>query len=132
VADLRKESFESALDFEDIVSFVATDNFKGGEMAAESILDAFEANDFSAARLGKHGPAFVEGVDALRKLVYAYYDPDFSIAGFLKQYPEQEENLVHLLIGNVYREDVGGLLRAMDEYRELPKYEPIYVEHASA
>ncbi len=105
---------------------------KGGEMAADSILDAFAADDFSGARLGAHGPEFVEGIDALRKLVYAYYDPDFSIAGFLKQYPEQEENLVHLLIGNVYREDVGGLLRAMDEYRELPKYEPIYVEHASA
>lgn len=29
--------FDSALDFEDIVSFVATDNFKGGEMAADAM-----------------------------------------------------------------------------------------------
>jgi flavin-dependent dehydrogenase len=101
---------------------------KGGEMAADSILEAFEKGDFSGARLGRHGPEFVQGIDALRKLVHAYYDPDFSIARFLERYPEQKENLVHLLIGNVYRTNVDGLLRAMDEYRELPTYEPIYVE----
>lgn len=104
---------------------------KGGEMAADSILDAFAADDLSAARLGRHGVEFVAGVDALRKLVYAYYDPDFSIAEFLKRYPEQEENLVHLLIGNVYRKDVTPLLRAMDEYRELPKYQPTLMESAA-
>ncbi len=104
---------------------------KGGEMAADSILEAFEEDDFSGARLGRHGPELVAGIDALRKLVYAYYDPDFSIAQFLKQYPEQQENLVHLLIGNVYRINVDGLLRAMDEYRELEKYEPIRVEGAA-
>ena len=101
---------------------------KGGEMAADSILDGFAHDDLSGARLGQHGPEFIAGIDALRKLVYAYYDPEFSIAGFLKQNPEQEESLVHLLIGNVYRVDVGGLLRAMDDYRELPNYEPIHVE----
>ncbi len=105
---------------------------KGGEMAADSILDAFAADDFSAARLGAHGTELVAGIDALRKLVYAYYDPDFSIAEFLKRYPRQEENLVHLLIGNVYREDVSELLSCMDEFRELPKYEPIHVEEAPA
>ena len=101
---------------------------KGGELAADSIVEAFEADDFSAARLGRHGAEFVAGIDALRKLVYAYYDPEFSIAQFLKQFPEQQENLVHLLIGNVYRHPVDGLLKAMDEYRELPKYAPIEIE----
>jgi len=105
--------------------------FKGGEMAADSILDAFEANDFSAARLGKHGPKLVKGVDALRKLVYAYYDRDFSIARFLEQFPEQQENLVHLLIGNVYRKPVDGLLQAMDQYQELSAYEPITIDDSA-
>lgn len=85
----------------------------------------------AGARRRRHGPEFVAGIDALRKLVYAYYDPDFSIAQFLEQYPEQQENPVHLLIGNVCRTNVEGLLRAMDEYRELPKYEPIQVEEAT-
>ncbi|MEE8129382.1 MAG: hypothetical protein V3T48_03790, partial [Vicinamibacterales bacterium] len=92
----------------------------------------FETGDFSAAQLGKHGPEFVEGIDALRKLVYAFYDPDFSIAQFLRQFPEQQEDLVHLLIGNVYRHPVDGLLSAMDEYRKLPKYEPIAIDESTA
>ena len=53
---------------------------------------------------------------------------DFSIAQFLRQFPERQEDLVHLLIGNVYRHPVDGLLSAMDEYRELPKYEPIAID----
>ena len=69
---------------------------KGGELAADSIIEGFESNDFSAAQLGKHGPEFMEGIDALRKLVYAFYAPSFSIAEFLKQYPEHQEDLVHL------------------------------------
>ena len=104
---------------------------KGGELAADSIIEGFDKGDFSAAQLGKHGRHFVAGIDALRKLVYAYYDPDFSIAQFLKQFPEQEENLVHLLIGNVYRHPVDGLLESMDQYRSLPKYEPIDIDDPS-
>ncbi len=104
---------------------------KGGEMAADSILEGLDKNDLSAAQLGKHGPEFVAGIDALRKLVYAYYDPDFSIAQFLKEFPEQEENLVHLLIGNVYRYPVDGLLKSMDQYRPLPNYKPIEIEESS-
>ncbi|MGD8330798.1 MAG: NAD(P)/FAD-dependent oxidoreductase [Acidobacteriota bacterium] len=103
---------------------------KGGEMAADSILAAFAEDDFSAASLGRHADELIVGIDALRKLVYAYYDPEFSIAEFLERHPEQQEYLVHLLIGNVYRVNVDGLLRAMDEYRELPKYRPIHVEAA--
>jgi geranylgeranyl reductase family protein len=105
---------------------------KGGEMAADSILEGFASDDLSAAQLGKHGAEFVAGMDALRKLVYAYYDADFSIAEFLKVYPEQRDNVTHLLIGNVFRKDVAPLLRAMDEYRELPKFEPTPIEEASA
>ena len=101
---------------------------RGGEFAADSILEAFENDDFSGAQLGKHGPELVRGVEALRKLVYAYYDPDFHFAEFLKKFPEQRDNLVHLLIGNVYRRPVDGLLEAMDEYRELPEYRPIKID----
>lgn len=101
---------------------------KGGELAADSILEGFEIDDFSAAQLGKHGPEFARGIDALRKLVYAFYAPGFSIAQFLKRFPEHQENLVHLLIGNVYRHPVDGLLTAMDEYRKLPEYEPIAID----
>ena len=101
---------------------------KSGELAADSIIEGFEINDFSAAQLGKHGPEFMEGIDALRKLVYAFYAPSFSIAEFLKQFPEHQEDLVHLLIGNIYKHPVDGLLKAMDEYHKLPMYKPIGID----
>ena len=42
------------------------------------MIDAFEHGDFSAARLGGHGPRYVEAMESLRKLVYAYYDRSFD------------------------------------------------------
>ena len=101
---------------------------KSGELAADAILEAFEKDDFSAAQLGKHGREFVGGMNSLRKLVYAFYDPGFSFGDFLRRHPDQKESLVHLLIGNVYRQPIDGLLRAMDEFHPLPDYEPIAID----
>lgn len=105
---------------------------KGGEFAADAILDAFATEDFSAARLGEHGPEFIAGMEAMRKLVYAYYSPDFNFSAFLKAYPDCKEQLVDLLIGNVYRKDMSGLLAAMDEFAELPQYEPFRIREGAA
>lgn len=105
---------------------------KGGEFAADAILDAFANDDFSAARLGEHGPEFIAGMEAMRKLVYAYYSPDFNFSAFLKAHPDCKEQLVDLLIGNVYRKDMSGLLAAMDEFAELPQYEPFRIREGAA
>ena len=101
---------------------------KGAEGAADSILDAIAAQDFSAARLGRHGKEFLAGMEAMRKLVYAYYSPDFNFADFLRKYPECKDDLVNLLIGNVYRKNVNGLLESMDRFCELPKYRPFRIQ----
>jgi flavin-dependent dehydrogenase len=105
---------------------------RSGELAADAILEAFEKDDFSAAQLGKHGGEFVGGMNSLRKLVYAFYDPGFSFGEFLRRHPDQKESLVHLLIGNVYRQPIDGLLRAMDEYHPLPEYQPIAIDEPEA
>jgi len=101
---------------------------KGGEMAADSITAALEAEDTSGRRLGRHGPEFLAGMDAIRKMVYAFYAPDFHFGSFVREFPECEGQLVHLLIGNLYREDVTDLLDAMDEFHPLPGYEPFRIE----
>ena len=103
---------------------------KGGEMGADSIIDAFAVGDLSGSRLGRHGPEFLAGMEAMRKMVYAYYSTDFNFAEFLKAYPDCTDQLVHLLIGNVYRKDVTGLLESMDRYRELPTYRPMPLAEA--
>jgi flavin-dependent dehydrogenase len=97
----------------------------GAEMAAGSIRDAFESGDFSAARLGAHGPAFVEGMEAMRRLVHAFYEPGFHFREFLERFPECRELLTHVLSGNVFRMPVGALYRSMDQMLRLPGYQPL-------
>ena len=93
---------------------------KGGELAADSILAGFETDDFSAAQLGKHGPELVAGIDALRKLVYAFYDRGFSFGKLLRKYPEWRGDLTDCLIGHLFR-DFGPLFEAVGEFADLPQ-----------
>jgi flavin-dependent dehydrogenase len=101
---------------------------RSGELAADAAIAANEANDFSAARLGSHGPAYVAGMEALRRMVYAFYAEEFNFARFVREYPEQTDALVHLLIGNVYRAPVDGLIAAMEEFSPLPEYRPFRLQ----
>jgi geranylgeranyl reductase family protein len=94
---------------------------KSGEMAADSVNEALRLDDFSGARLGRHGPDYVAGMEAMRKLVYAYYDDKFSFAEFLDRHPECRTQLVNLLVGNVYRVSSDELFEAMAEMSELPQ-----------
>jgi flavin-dependent dehydrogenase len=93
---------------------------KSGEGAADSIIDALAHDDCSAERLGRHGADYVAGMEAMRKLVYAYYDPSFSFAEFFRHHPECQGDVVNLLIGNVFRRSFDGLFEAMQELCELP------------
>ena len=98
---------------------------KGAEFAADSVLEALQEGDLSGARLGRRGPEFIAGMEALRRLVYAFYDPKFSFARFLKKYPQHREDLVHLLIGNVYRRPCDRLLEDLNATLDLPDYRPL-------
>ena len=98
---------------------------KSGEMAADTIAEAFEADDLSGRRLGAFGPEFAEGMEAMRKLVYAFYTPGFSFAGFVRQYPEHRERLVDLLTGNVFKEGIMDIFDDMKEFCDLPETMPL-------
>lgn len=90
---------------------------KSGEMAADAVLDALQADDPSAARLGAFEEEYRAGMKAIRQLVYAFYDKEFSFSRFLKRYPEHREAVVDLLVGNVYRKPVDGLMEALASFR---------------
>ncbi len=91
------------------------------EFASDAIIEAFRRNDFSAAQLGKFGERYMAGLESMRKLVYAYYDPGFHFARFLKRHPECRENMVDLLVGNVFRKPVEALFAKMSGSCELPE-----------
>jgi flavin-dependent dehydrogenase len=97
---------------------------KSGELAADSIHAALEAGDTSGARLGVHGPRFTAGMEAMRKLVYAFYEEDFSFAKFLGRHPEHRLDIIHLLVGNVDH-PVDGLFDAMSWMVRFPAAAPL-------
>ena len=98
---------------------------KSGEMAADAILEAFEKDDCSEAQLGSFGPMFVDGMEAFRKLVYAFYTKEFSFARFLSQYPEHQGGIVDILSGDVFRKDVTHIFPAMAAMCPLPPEVPL-------
>ena len=99
---------------------------KSGEMAADVIIEAFHKNDFSEAQLGSFGPAFVKGMEAFRKLVYAFYTKEFSFARFLSEYPEHQGGIVDILSGDVFRKDVTHIFPAMSEMCPFPPEVPLH------
>ena len=98
---------------------------KSGEMAADVIIEAFEKNDFSEAQLGSFGPPFVKGMEAFRKLVYAFYTKEFSFARFLSEYPEHQSGIVDILSGDVFRKDVTHIFPAMSKMCPFPPEVPL-------
>jgi flavin-dependent dehydrogenase len=101
---------------------------KSAEFAADAIDDAFRNEDFTAQRLGQFGPQYVAGIEAIRRLVYAFYDRSFHFAHFLGRFPEHREDLVHLLIGNVFRRPPDGLVESLGRELQVPGYEPLRLE----
>lgn len=93
---------------------------KSGELVADAVHEALEADDVSRAKLSAFEPELRKGIEALRKLVYAFYDPDFHFASFLKQYPHCRSQLIDLLMGNVFRKPIDDLIAALDESLNLP------------
>jgi len=97
---------------------------KMAELAADAIHDAFRHSDFSAARLGQFQGKLDQGIESMRKLVYAFYNDGFSFAQFLRKYPEQRTNIINLLIGDVFKEGVDEVYGPMSEFAEIPP--PLY------
>ena len=97
---------------------------KMAELATDAIHDAFNHNDFSAARLGQYQAKLDRGIESMRKLVYAFYNDNFSFSGFLRKYPDERTHIINLLIGDVFKEGVDNVYGPMSEFAEIPP--PLY------
>jgi flavin-dependent dehydrogenase len=97
---------------------------KMAELAADAIHDAFNHEDFSAARLGQYQAKLDRGIESMRKLVYAFYNDGFSFSGFLRKYPDERVHIINLLIGDVFKDGVDSVYGPMSEFAEIPA--PLY------
>lgn len=87
---------------------------KSGELAGDAIVAALRADDPSAERLGVYGPTIDAGMDAFRKLVYAFYDRRFSFARFLGGHPDHRGAVIDILVGDVFERDFDPLFADME------------------
>ena len=95
---------------------------KSGEMAADAICEGLEKGDVSAAQLGRFGDEYLDGMEAFRKLIYAFYSKEFSFAEFLKRHPECKQGIVDILSGNIYKEGIHEIFAPMGEMCDLSAY----------
>ncbi len=93
---------------------------RSGEMAADAVHDALEANDMRAERFADYGEHLCQGIEAMRKLVYAFYDRTFSFGKVLRKHPQLRGDLTDCLIGNLYR-DFDPLFDAVAEFADVPR-----------
>jgi flavin-dependent dehydrogenase len=94
---------------------------KSGEMAADTIHAALEDGDHSTQRFAEYGEQLCLGIENMRKLVYAFYDKNFSFGRMLKAYPEHRSRLTDSLIGDLFQDNFTELYTAMSEFAELPE-----------
>lgn len=92
---------------------------KCGVLAGEEIHRGIVAGDLSPGHFSKYGATIRQGVENMRKLVYAFYDPDFSFASVIKRYPDSAGEITDCLSGDVNK-DFTQLWRRISEFAPLP------------
>lgn len=96
---------------------------KSGEMAADSIGEAFRKNDFSEEQLGNWGPLLNKGIDRIRRLVCEFYE-GFNFGNFVRNYPGLKGRITDLLIGDLFDDKVDEVWAPMEslypEGRSVP------------
>jgi flavin-dependent dehydrogenase len=92
---------------------------KSGVMAADAVHEAIVTRDFSPARFAEYGRVLRHGIENMRKLVYAFYEPDFSFRALTDKYPELAGDVTDCLSGDVNK-DFTKLFTAISEFAEVP------------
>lgn len=92
---------------------------RSGELAADAVHHALTVGDYSASQFESYGDEFRQGLESMRKLVYAFYDVEFSFGRVIKKNPMLRGDLTDCLIGDVFR-DFTDLFDAVAEFAEVP------------
>ena len=92
---------------------------KSGVLAGEAVHEGLLAGDLSPARFAAYGAVMREGVENMRKLVYAFYNESFSFKDVIMKYPDAGALITDCLSGDVNR-DFSQLWAWISEFAPLP------------
>jgi flavin-dependent dehydrogenase len=93
---------------------------RSGELAADAVDDALTAGNVSASQFSDYGAQLCKGIEAMRKLVYTFYNHDFSFRRFMDRYPHLHGDLTDCLMGNLFR-DFTQLFEAVATFAGVPE-----------
>ena len=93
---------------------------RSGELVGDAVEAALAAGDVSAPRFREYGAQVCRGVEAMRRLVYAFYNREFSFRVFLSEYPQLKGDMTDCLIGNPSR-DFQPLFDAVAKFADVPQ-----------
>ena len=97
---------------------------KSGTSAGEEVHKAIVEGDFSPERFMNYARYMRDGVENMRKLVYAFYNPDFSFKQVIDKYPEAAGEITDCLSGDVNK-DFTPLWNKIREFVPLPENLPV-------
>ena len=92
---------------------------RSGELAADAIHGALSSGEVSADAFVGYSERVCREIEAMRKLVYAFYDTAFSFGKLIKRNPDLRSDLTDCLIGNLDR-DFGELFAAVGDLIQVP------------
>jgi|TARA_B110000879_G_scaffold212745_1_gene310598 flavin-dependent dehydrogenase len=92
-----------------------------GAMGADAVAAALENKDTRAEQFLPYGERLCKGIEWMRKLVYAFYDENFSFKDVVMKYEEVQHSLTDCLIGDLIDHDYTELFERVSEFAELPE-----------
>ncbi len=92
---------------------------KSGVLAGDSVHRGLQDGDLSPAHFAPYGATIRQGVENMRKLVYAFYNPDFSFRAVIARYPDAAGEITDCLSGDVNK-DFSRLWKRIREFVPLP------------
>ena len=95
-----------------------------GAMGADAVAAALENKDTRAEQFLPYGERLCKGIEWMRKLVYAFYDENFSFKDVVMKYEEVHHSLTDCLIGDLIDHDYTELFERVSEFAELPEELP--------
>jgi len=108
---------------------------KSGVLAADYVHEGLVNGDLSPEHFVGYAKTLRTGVENMRKLVYAFYDPKFSFRKLTDKYPETAGEVTDCLSGDVNK-DFSKLWKRISEFvplpEDLPYGEPLLAEPATS
>ena len=92
---------------------------KSGVLAAEDVDRALNEGNVKPSQFTNYSKVMIQGMENMRKLVYAFYNPDFSFKELTEKHPELAGDVTDCLSGDVNK-DFTHLWDAIRDFAPIP------------